>query len=87
MENQAELKEIYANEVTIEVTDRQTGLKFSRTLPIDYYETANCLRLRGENASGDASELVFLSSAGLGHLRDMTGQGPDKDPCGGHSGK
>ena len=87
MDDNQEIKEIFAAEIKIEVTDRNTGLVFHRTLPVDYYETANCLRLRGENVSGDPSELVFFSTAGLGHLRDMTGQGPDKDPCGGHSGK
>ncbi len=86
MEKQNELKEIRASEVTIEVTDEKTGLSLRRTLPIDYFETANCLRLSAEDSEGKPSELVFYSNTGLGRLRDLTGGGPDKDPCGGHGG-
>ena len=46
------LKEIRADSVTIEVTDAVTGRTFRRTLPIDYLETANALRLAAENAHG-----------------------------------
>ena len=38
--------EISAKEVTIEVVDEATGKTYRRTLPIDYYETANGLVLR-----------------------------------------
>ena len=41
--------EISAKEVTVEVVDEATGKTYRRTLPIDYYETANGLVLRGEN--------------------------------------
>ena len=44
------LREIRAIEVKIEVTDLRTGRTFHRTLPIDYRETSNILRLGGENA-------------------------------------
>ena len=86
MEKQNSLREIRAAEVTLEVTDAGTGLTLRRTLPIDYLETANCLRLAAEDAQGRPAELVFYSNTGLGRLRDLTGGGPDKDPCGGHSG-
>lgn len=52
MEKQNSLREIRAAEVTLEVTDSQTGLTLRRTLPIDYLETANCLRLAAEDAQG-----------------------------------
>ena len=80
------LKEIRADSVTIEVTDAVTGRTFRRTLPIDYLETANALRLAAENAHGEPAELVFYSGIGVNRLRDLTGGGPDKDPCGGHCG-
>ena len=86
MDAQNKLKEIRASEITVEVTDAATGLTLRRTLPIDYSETANCLRLAAEDAEGRPAELVFYSNTGLGRLRDLTGGGPDKDPCGGHSG-
>lgn len=86
MENEEKIFSITASEAVIEVTDRATGKTFRRTLPVDYFENSNCLRLRGEGLDGKPAELVFFSGAGVHKLRDLTGGGPDKDPCGGHSG-
>ena len=80
-----ELFEITASMITVEITDEATGEVFRRELPIDYYENANFLRLRGENLDGSVSQLVFYSSRGIERMKDLTGKGPDKDPCGGHS--
>ena len=77
--------EISAKEVTIEVVDEATGKTYRRTLPIDYYETANGLVLRGENLDGSISQLVFYTSRGMQRMQDLTGKGPDEDPCGGHT--
>lgn len=86
MENKdTEFFEITANMVTVEVTDAMTGKVFRRELPIDYYENANFLKLSGENLDGSVSQLVFYSSRGLERIKDLTGKGPDHDPCGGHS--
>ena len=79
-----ELKEIHAKQVTVEVRDEATGEVFRRTLPMEYYETANFLRLSGKDRKAKPSELVFLSDTGMRRLRDLTGKGPDKDPCGTH---
>lgn len=79
-----EQKELCAHTVTIEVTDKATGETFRRELPIDFYENANFLRLSGEDRNGHPSELVFLSNTGTRRLKDLMGQGPDKDPCGSH---
>lgn len=86
MENKDQICSIAASEVTVEVTDCATGKTFRRTLPLDYFETSNCLRLRGEGVDGKPAEIVFYSTAGVNKLRDLTGKGPDKDPCGGHAG-
>ena len=75
---------ISAKEVTIEVVDEATGKSYRRTLPIDYYETANGLVLRGENLDGSISQLVFYTSRGMQRMQDLTGGGPDEDPCGSH---
>ncbi len=77
--------EIRADMVSLEVRDRETGRVFRRELPIDYYENANLLRLSGENLDGSVSQLVFYSARGLERMKDLTGKGPDYDPCGGHS--
>jgi len=80
-----EFFEIVADTVTVEIKDASTGEVFRRELPIDYYENANFLRLSGENLDGSVSQLVFYSARGLERMNDLTGKGPDKDPCGGHS--
>ena len=80
-----ELFEIVAHEVTVEIRDEKTGEVFRRELPIDYYENANFLRLSGENLDGSLSQLIFLSARGIERVKDLTGKGPDHDPCGGHS--
>lgn len=76
--------EISAQEVTLEVVDARTGRHYRRTLPIDYYETANTLVLRGENLDGSFSQLVFYSDRGAQRLQDLTGKGADRNPCGTH---
>ena len=77
--------ELFAREVTVEFTDERTGKTYRRTLPIDYYETANAVILRGENLDGRFSQLVFYSGRGVQRLQGLTGKGPDADPCGTHS--
>ena len=76
--------EITAKEVTIQVKDERTGEQYSRTLPIDYYENANDLKLSGENLDGSSSSIVFYSVRGMERLKDLTGKGADHDPCGTH---
>ena len=53
------LKEIRADSVTIEVTDAVTGRTFRRTLPIDYLETANALRLAPKMRTGNLRSWYF----------------------------
>lgn len=76
--------EITAKEVTIQVKDERTGEQYSRTLPIDYYENANVLKLSGENLDGSSSSIAFYSVRGMEKLKDLTGKGVDHDPCGTH---
>ena len=49
--------EITAKEVTVQVKDERTGVVYSRTLPIDYYENANVLKLPCQS---DLSVSLFL---------------------------
>ena len=83
-ENEEAINEIRAMEIAIEVTDLKTGRTFRRTLPVDYHETANLLRLAGEDRHGRPSEIVFFTSEGHQHMLDMTGAGADHDSCGTH---
>lgn len=75
------LFELRADSVTVEITDSVTGEVFRRLLPIEYYENANLLRLRGENFDGGMSELVFYTPRGIQKLKDVSGGGADKDDC------
>ena len=79
--------DISAKEVTVEVVDGANGKIYRRTLPIDYYENANGLVLRAENLDGSVSQLVFYSARGMQRMQDLTGKGPDEDPCGSHKKK
>ena len=85
MDEKDEVFELMADTVTVEITDSRSGEVYRRELPIDYYENANFLRLRGENMDGSVSQLVFLTARGIERVKDLTGKGPDHDPCGGHS--
>jgi hypothetical protein len=73
--------EIKASEVTVEIIDSATGKLHRRTLPMDYYENANNIVLRGENFDGRPASLVFYSARGIERLKDMTGKGADHDDC------
>ncbi len=73
--------ELRADSVTVEISDAETGQVFRRELPIEYYENANFLRLRGENFDGGMSELVFYTPRGMQKLKDVSGGGADKDGC------
>lgn len=79
-----ELFELTADAIRVEITDKKTGKTFTRELPVEYYENANFLRLRGENLDGSLSELVFYTPRGIQRVKDLTGKGSDADPCGGH---
>ena len=57
---------------------------YRRTLPIDYYDNANGIVLRGEKLDGSVSQQVFYSARGMQRMQDFTGKGPDEDPCGSH---
>ena len=71
MDHTENTRRISAQQVTIEVTDEASGQVYRRTLPIDYLETANVLRLAAEDSSGRPAELVFFSSAGLEPTADF----------------
>ena len=79
-----EVYEIVADEVTIEVKDSVSGRVFRRTLPLDFYENANFLKIAGENLDGSYQELVFLSAKGAENYQDIVGRGADADSCGNH---
>ena len=66
------------------ITPLEEGMDVCRTLPIDYYENANVLKLSGENLDGSSSSIVFYSARGIERLKDLTGRGADHDSCGTH---
>lgn len=78
---EAEPKIISAQQAVVEITDRDTGIVFRRTLPLEYLETDNGIRLSGETIDGSPSHLAFLSETGLLRMKDILGKGPDSHRC------
>lgn len=75
------LEIIEADWVIVEVTDKSTGKKFRRNLPVRYLETDNGVTLFGETLDGKLSEISFLSDAALAKINDLVGKGPDHSHC------
>ncbi len=75
---------ITADEIKVEIVDKDTGKTFVRKLPINYLETSNFLRLSAEDSQGNPSSLVFYTEQGILGLRDTTGGGPDTHRCEDH---
>lgn len=80
----ADTEYIRASQVTVHVQDEAEGRVYSRLLPLTYRENSNGLVLRGENVSGEPSEIVFFSETAADKVSDITGQGEDHSPCKGH---
>lgn len=77
----SEIYSISADEVIIRVADKISGQIFERSLPLDYFENDNGIRLRGENLNGEPVEIAFLSEKALDKINGLTGGGPDKSRC------
>ncbi len=75
---------IEADEITVEVVDKHTGVKYRRTLPVTYRETANGVLLKGETATGEPVGITFFSESALAKLGELFGKGPDVHRCDGH---
>ncbi|MGI6225421.1 MAG: hypothetical protein ACOYJ1_04115 [Peptococcales bacterium] len=78
---QGPVMQISANQVVIEVTDKDTGKTFRRTLPLEYFETDNGIKLSGDTLDGTPSHLAFLSETALLRMKDILGKGPDTHRC------
>lgn len=78
MDKKDTISEIVASEVTIQVTDQETGKPFERVLPLSYYENSNGIILRGENMNAVPSEIVFYSNTAMNKITDLIGKGPDE---------
>ncbi len=75
---------IEADSVVVEVTDKNTGKIFRRSLPIKYLETDNGLVLYGETTEGRPTHIAFLSDAAVTRMNDILGKGPDAHRCPGN---
>lgn len=71
--------------VTVEFVDDNSGRTFRRFVELTYEETDNGFRLIGESMDGKPAEIVFLSDVGLAKIKDLTGHGPQKPRCPGHT--
>ena len=78
------LNRIFAEEVTLIVTDAKKGRVFLRQLPLAYSETSNGITLKGETFAAEPTEIVFFTEFALGKLLELQGQGQNEPECGGH---
>jgi hypothetical protein len=78
------LDKIEADSVVVEVTDKNSGQTFRRTLPISYLENDNGIILSGETVTGQSTEIAFFSDIAISKMSDLRGKGPDTPRCGGH---
>lgn len=72
---------ISSHVVTLQLQDEETGRVYTRQLPMDYRENSNGLTLEGEDASGQPSQIVFLSDTAVNKINDVTGQGQNAPRC------
>ena len=79
-----ELERICASQATVEVVDEGSGCIVRRTLPLDYEENDNGVKLAGEAMDGRESEIVFLSAQAIEKIQDLTGHGLNRARCGDH---
>lgn len=81
MKKEEPIDRIEADSIIVEVTDKHSGKKFKRHLPIRYLETDNGLVLFGETAEGQPTSISFFSDTALARLNDILGKGPDTHKC------
>ena len=74
--------QIEAEEIVVEVIDKNTGTMFRRNLPVQYLENGNGIILSGETLDGKPSQIHFLSEAALARICELLGKGPDRPRCG-----
>lgn len=72
---------IEANSVVVEIIDHNTGKIFRRSLPIDYVETDNGIRLSGETIDGKSAQIAFFSDTAITKINDLLGMGPNTPRC------
>lgn len=72
---------IASGEVCLQVQDQESGRVYERTLPLDYHENNNGIKLSGEDFHGSTTEITFLSASAIQKLNDLLGHGPDQSPC------
>ena len=77
----SEIFEISAKEVTVEVVDAATGKVYRRTLPIDYYENANGLVLRGENRTAASPSWCSTPPGECSGCRTSPGRARTRTPA------
>lgn len=69
---------LQAQDLEVTFIDQGSGRLHRRTLPLEIEESNNALRLIGEKANGQTTEIVFFSQQGLTRIQDLMGKGPDQ---------
>lgn len=81
LEDAPPVSHIAAPNAVVEAVDKDTGRLYRRYLELAYDETANGVRLLGEDMAGKPVQAVFLSDAALKSMHELQGSGPDEPQC------
>lgn len=65
----------------VEILDRNTGRLYRRYLELSCEETANGIRLIGEDIGGKPVQIVFLSNSAIEQMKDLQGSGANHPRC------
>lgn len=72
---------ILAENIVVEVINKDSGNLYRRYLEIKYLENNNGLILEGEDLSGKDSKIVFMSESAILKIKDLQGMGLNKPRC------
>lgn len=81
IEKDSSLDKIEADYIVVEVTDKDTGKLFRRSLPVSYFENSNGVVLCGESLDGTPAQIALYSNEALLKINDLLGKGPDAPQC------
>jgi len=72
-----DLEGIEADQVVVEVMDKNTGRLVRHRLDLRYLENHNGLVLFGETMEGKSTQIAFLTQLAWEKMNDMLGKGSD----------
>ncbi|MFV0361887.1 MAG: hypothetical protein ACK5LL_02190 [Suipraeoptans sp.] len=72
---------IAAPNAVLEFVNESDGSLYRRYLELETNETANGIRIKGDDISGKPVQIVFLSNTALEQMKDLKGEGLNSPRC------